>query len=503
MTLRTFERKPGLIPGSTVENVIVEGRTCGHVMSRSSRFVVWAEAAQEVHVQGDGLPWTRVARMWEGPRGAAITDDEQWCVVIGLGFVAFPLRQGSPVRSHWRHPAHARWELHAPMKGDLADAVLFSCVRALDGHRFALSTQFGLGNAWTTREWIYDADTDTVGEPRDIVDETKRGAAVRTERSAAFAGERQLAAAVRGDGAETTAEAGTTFEAGPTGREIVLSKGRPVGRVLCRSPRFVVWQELGSMVCVEGDGLPWLLLDDMYGGAMDAAISDDEEWCVVVGCGFRVRRLRIAGEFRTHGADPANIQWVHGVEAIDGHTFRLRSGGAEFVVREHLYDADSDELRLEREWIDEERRRRTAVLQAFCDQQLTGVDVTSSQVRLRFGDAAELEVTIADEVCIEEDMPGRGIGTVELRDDAQRAQVEAKLNAWRGIRIGSVSIQEQGTVRLQMHADRTRPASIGDFNWFGVTTPRAVAGSWSISAPQGRLDSPSAPAIAVRRASKP
>jgi hypothetical protein len=502
VALRSFERKPGLMPGSTVENVIVDGRMQGHVMRRSSRFVVWAEAAQEVHVQGDGLPWKRVARMWEGPRGAAISDDEQWCVVIGLGFVAFPLRKGTPVRSHWRHPAHARWELHAPMKGDLADAVLFGDVRGLDGHRFALSTQFGLGNAWTTREWIYDADTDTVGEPRDIVDEAKRGAAVHTERSASLADEPQLAAALRGDGAETTAEAGTTFEVGPTGREIVLSKGRPVGQVLCRSARFVVWQELGSMVCVEGAGLPWLLLEDMYGGATAAAISADEEWCVVVGCGFRVRRLRIAGEFRTYGADPANIQWIHGVEAVDGHTFRIRSWGPDFLVREHLYDADLDEVHPEREWVDEERRRRTAVLRAFRDQQLTGVEVTSSQVRLRFGDAADLEVTIADGVRLEEDMPGRGIGTVDLRDDAQRAQAEAKLTAWLGIRIVAVSIEEEGTVCLQMHADRARPAGIRDHNWFGVTAPRAAAGSWSISAPQGRLDAPSAPASATRQAGK-
>jgi hypothetical protein len=33
-----------------------------------------------------------------------------------------------------------------------------------------------------TREWIYDADTDTIGEPRDIVDEAKRRQAVRLDR---------------------------------------------------------------------------------------------------------------------------------------------------------------------------------------------------------------------------------------------------------------------------------------------------------------------------------
>ena len=35
--------------------------------------------------------------MWEGPRAAAISDDEQWCIVIGLGFIAFPLRPGGEI----------------------------------------------------------------------------------------------------------------------------------------------------------------------------------------------------------------------------------------------------------------------------------------------------------------------------------------------------------------------------------------------------------------------
>jgi hypothetical protein len=288
--------------------------------------------------------------MWEGPRGAAVSDDEQWCVVIGLGFFAFPLRPSTDVRSHWRHPAHERWQLHQPMTGDLAEAVLFTEVHALDRHRFTLSTRWGLGNGWTTREWIYDADTDTIGEPRDVVDEVQRGQAIRPEKSAAFADERQLAAALRGDGAESTAEAGRTFALDPTGGEVVLAKGNRVGRVLVRSARFYAWEEYGSIVCVEGDGLPWLVLDDMYGGARAAAISADEQWCVVAGCGFRVRRLRLAGEFRSHGDDPSNILWLTNVEAVGGHIFRLQSGGAG-VVREYLYDADTDVLRLERECV--------------------------------------------------------------------------------------------------------------------------------------------------------
>jgi hypothetical protein len=88
-----------------------------------------------------------------------------------------------------------------------------------------------------------------------------------------------------------------------------------------------------------------LLLDDMHGGVRAAAISADQEWCVVAGCGFRVRRLRIAGEFRTHGADPGSILWFDAVEALDGHRFRLRGGGAGPTAREYVYDADSDELR--------------------------------------------------------------------------------------------------------------------------------------------------------------
>jgi hypothetical protein len=498
--VRVFERKPGLTPGSTVENVVVGGRTRGFVMRRTPHYVVWAEAAQEVHVQGNGLTTKCVARMWEGPRGAAVSDDEQWCVVIGLGFLAFPLRPGTDVRSHWRHPAHERWQLHQPMTGDLADAILFTGVQALDGHRFSLSTRWGRGNGWTTREWIYNADTDTIGEPRDIIDEAKRGRAARTETSAAYAGERQLAAALRSDGAESTAEAGTTFAPSPNGGEMVLSKGNPVGRVLQRSPRFVVWQELGSVICVEGDGLPWLVLDDMYGGASAAAISADEEWCVVVGCGFRVRRLRVAGEFRSHGADPGNILWLSNVESVDGHIFRLHGGSAGFVVREYLYDADRDVLHLDREWFDEERRVRTDILQSFVDQPLEGVDITSGQTRLRFGTTGELEVTIAREIRLEEGVPGRGVGTVNLHDDAHLREVEAMLQAWRGIRVGAVTIESHGGIRFQLHAGRNGTSKPPLLDWFGIAAPLSIPGSWSVTTPKGRLDAPAGPAVASRSA---
>jgi hypothetical protein len=71
-----------------------------------------------------------------------------------------------------------------------------------------------------------------------------------------------------------------------------------------------------------------------------------------------------------------------------------------------------------------------------------------------------------------------------------------------------VSVEENGTVRLQLHADRARPMNIqenrfSDPNWFGITAPRAFVGSWSISAPQGRLDAPAGWAIAANRAPMP
>ncbi len=341
---RAFEIRAGLTPGSTYESVLIDGREQGYVMSRSAHFTVWSEMADQIYVQGDELPSQCVARMWEGPRGAAVSEDEQWCVVVGLGLVAFRLRAETNVQSYGRRPFHERWQLHLPMKGDLADAVLFTSVRALGGHRFVVSTHWGMGNMWTTREWAYDADTNTLGEPRDIIDEKRMRAAIRPQRSTAYADEHQLAAALRLDGAESTTEAGITFEPNSSGGESVIAKGTPIGSVLKRSQRFVVWQELGSMACVEGEGLPWLLLDDMYGGAMAAAISPDEEWCIVVGCGIRVRRLRVAGEFRIHGADPSNILWLSQAEALDEHKFRLRSGAGP-LAREYVYDADTDELR--------------------------------------------------------------------------------------------------------------------------------------------------------------
>lgn len=342
---RVFRVTKGVIPGSTYEEVVVGGRSLGWVMCRSARFVVWSEKGEEVHVEGDGFPSQCVGTMWEGPRGAAISEDEEWCVAIGLGFLAFPVRGGADTRSHWRHQARPRQMLRLPFTGDLADAVLLTGVRAISSHRFALSTRWRLENPWTIRTWIYDADTDTIGEPTDIVDEKRRAAAIRTTRSPEFADERQLAARFRADGAETTAEAGTVFEPDGSGGEKVLEKGRPVGRTLCRSAHYVVWEELGSMICVEGAGLPWLLLDDMYGGASAAAISQDEQWCVIAGCGFRARRLRVGGEFRSHGASAQAVRWFAGVEALGGHLFLLRETLADGALREWIYDADRDELR--------------------------------------------------------------------------------------------------------------------------------------------------------------
>ena len=486
---RVFQRTAGLTPGSTVENVLVRGRARGYVMCRSAHFVVWAEAGEEVHAAGGTLPWAQIASMWEGPRGAAISDDEQWCVVIGLGFVAFPLRSGAEVREHWRYPRHERWELHLPMKGDLAAAVMFTRVRALDGHRFALSTQWGLGNGWTTREWIYDADTDTIGDPRDIVNEELRRRAVRSERSAHLAGEPQLAAALRGDGAETTAEAGTTFEPNPSGGERVLAKGQPVGYVLCRSPRFVVWQELGSIICVEGHGLPWLVLDDMYGGAGAAAISDDEEWCVVVGCGFRARRLRLAGDFRSHGADPSDILWLREVEALPGHTFRLRGGGPGFVVSEYLYDADRDELRREREWIDEGRRARYQLLDAFKDQRLAEIHVESEGLRLVFGDKGSFQMTFTDHVRV-------GPRTFDLHIDVERSAAREALAGVVGNRVRRTSTSRSsardGSLDLQMNppGKNSEPGSIHNPSFCIHVPTSAAIGAWSVATPSGSLISP-------------
>ena len=77
-------------------------------------------------------------------------------------------------------------------------------------------------------------------------------------------------------------------------------------------------------------------------------------------------------------ADPANIHWIGRVEAVGGHTFRLHGGGPGFVVREYLYDADSGALRLDREWVDDERRLRTEISR---DSRIVVVDRTGRAAR--------------------------------------------------------------------------------------------------------------------------
>jgi hypothetical protein len=235
----------------------------------------------------------------------------------------------------------------------------------------------------------------------------------------------------------------------------------------------------------------------MYGGARDAAISPDEEWCVVVGCGFRVRRLRLAAEFRSHGADPANILWLNRVEAVGGHMFRLHGGGPGYAVREYLYDADTDVMHLDREWVDEGRRVRTEVLKAFVGQPLDGVDVTHGQTVVRFGTSGELHFTIAHKIRLEHEIPGRGVGTLDLDDEAQLAQAKAVIEAWRGIWVAAVTIDVDTGIRFQMSAKdgAGRPPMI---DWFGITAPLSSPGAWSVSTPIGRLDAPSGPAVASR-----
>ena len=93
-------------------------------------------------------------------------------------------------------------------------------------------------------------------------------------------------------------------------------------------------------------------------------------------------------------------------------------------------------------------------------------------------------------------MPGQGIGKLDLHDDGQRAQAETTLLAWRGLWIGSLSIEENGSIRFQMHADIEGRPDAKNPNWYGIRASGSSAGGWTVSAPPGRLDSPSAPAIA-------
>jgi len=203
-------------------------------------------------------------------------------------------------------------------------------------------------------------------------------------------------------------------------------------------------KKLGSMICLER-GRNVALLEDMYEGGF-AAISDDEEWCVVVGCGFRARRLSLGGEFRSHGADPNGILWLSEVEAVSGHTFRLRGGGPGFVVREYLYDADRDEFRQEREWIDEGRRARTQLMDSFKGLRLAQIHVEPGGLRLVFDDNGNFQMTFTDRVRV-------GATTYDLHADAERSGASEALAGVVGNRVRTnldESLQRAGRI--------TRPA---------------------------------------------
>ena len=130
---------------------------------------------------------------------------------------------------------------------------------------------------------------------------------------------------------------------------------------------------------VEIDGDPRrVYIGNFYGDARAAAISSDEQWCVMVGCGFIAYRLE--QPWRPYGHDPRSQQWwecqwvrelrlgerlVLPTMSAQGDTFWLSTVSAiprthkfvltargrvgDWVAREYVVDADSRELELRRE----------------------------------------------------------------------------------------------------------------------------------------------------------
>jgi len=175
-----------------------------------------------------------------------------------------------------------RWELHLPMKGDL---VAQSCSPrpGAGWTSVALSTRWGWAMGGQRGNDLRRGHRHHRRPPRH---RQRRAAAAGGAYRAVGTPRRrvQLVAPYVVTAPRPPRKQGRRSCRLPTEANGSSPKDSPSG-MSSVAPAIRRLQELGSMICLEGDGM-WLLLEDMYGGAGAAAISDDEEWCVVVGCGF-------------------------------------------------------------------------------------------------------------------------------------------------------------------------------------------------------------------------
>lgn len=268
---------------------------------------------------------------------------------------------------------------------------------------------------------------------------------------------------------------------------------------LCQSERYVVWSQFESVV-VQGEGVPGRVgVGHFYGDPEAAAISADEEWCVIVGNGVICYRLRPPWRSYSPGS-PANGQWweagdkskeilyLGGVRALGGHKFALTTTG--WKATEYILDADTQAIEVGREWIDEERKREEEITGDFEDRRLREITVGDGEIHLRF--EGEYQMTLHQQVSIRPSPKGP-LRVFDLDDEREALEAREWLAKQAGNPVGRLSVDEDGGLDLQLSPTREGyPRSREQAEMFGNPgIPIFIRGvgsnEWQVVTPEGAL----------------
>jgi hypothetical protein len=273
----------------------------------------------------------------------------------------------------------------------------------------------------------------------------------------------------------------------------------PAIKVLCRSARYTISKEY-ELAFVEGEG--WDRsphLASFYGDPLDAAISPDEQWCVVVGRGPLVaHRLKSPWwdpmatsdeqpRAWSPGYDTRDCMWFSHVRAAIGHRFIVTAIPApDGKVQEFIVDADTHAVDFHREWASEDLRYRSVLMESFVGLPLVAVSNDGDQVRLRFGTPVNHQMTLTDEIAIHA-APHFPRTVIQARDLQPGSPIFAALENQIGCTIVETHAGDDGAMSLQLSP--IPPVTVGPPFSLHVQAGRPC-GAWQASGPKGDLMSP-------------
>ena len=175
----------------------------------------------------------------------------------------------------------------------------------------------------------------------------------------------------------------------------------PAMHLLCRSEHFAVCSEY-EYVWVEREALEKPVgITSFYGSPFGAAISADEQWCVIIGNGVVVHRLRSPWWRFIPATGERDYPWswemcrspedllVFGqVRSLEGYRFSLTVAPRQNEKSaEYVLDADiPGSLRVSHGWFDGHRTQRAEALAQLNGLRLSEVQAKEGRLVLSFGD---------------------------------------------------------------------------------------------------------------------